>query len=194
MPCALCHLPNGAGHVESASLAWLPAAYIVRQFAEFRSRERRITVGDARARQFLSALKSSYAEEQVRAAAGGNTELLGSRIVELPVSESALRNRDAHSGFVAYVPEGSIAKGKILVTAAKGGGAACTACHGTSLHGLGDIPPLAGRPPTYLVRQLWNYRSDERRGSMSAPMQAIAARLRVDDMLAMAAYLASLPP
>src|SRR5580704_11396327 len=32
LPCALCHLPNGAGHVESASLAGLPADYIVRQF------------------------------------------------------------------------------------------------------------------------------------------------------------------
>lgn len=230
LPCALCHLPNGAGHVESASLAGLPSAYIIRQFAEFRSRERRISVGGEQARRFLTALKSSYSDEQVRAAAayysalaprpwievreagrvrvsavdpdslmrtavaGEHTELLGNRIIELPVSESALRKRDAHSGFVAYVPEGSIAKGKVLVTEATPGGAACTACHGQSLRGIGDIPPLAGRPPTYLVRQLWNYRSGERRGSMSAPMQAVAARLRVDEMLAMAAYLASLPP
>ena len=42
-PCALCHLPNGAGHVESALPAGLPADYIIRQFAEFRSGERRIT-------------------------------------------------------------------------------------------------------------------------------------------------------
>jgi cytochrome c553 len=33
LPCALCHLPNGLGHVESASLAGLPADYIIRQFA-----------------------------------------------------------------------------------------------------------------------------------------------------------------
>jgi cytochrome c553 len=230
LPCALCHLPNGLGHVESASLAGLPADYIIRQFAEFRSGERRITVGSARAQQLLSVLKSNYTEAQVRAAAmyysalaprawisvreakrvpvsvidpnslmrtapaDQGTELLGSRIVELPESESGLRNRDAHSGFIAYVPKGSLARGKVLVTRANQWGVACAACHGKTLNGLGGIPPLAGRPPTYLVRQLWNYQSGERRGGMSAPMRAIAARLRVDEMLAMAAYLASLPP
>lgn len=230
LPCALCHLPNGLGHVESASLAGLPVDYIIRQFAQFRSGERRINVGNARAQQILTVLKSAYSEEQVRAAAvyysalaprawiqvreakrvpasivdpnslmrtaltGRGSELLGSRIVELPESESGLRNRDAHSGFIAYVPEGSLARGKFLVTRANEWGVACTACHGKTLNGLGGIPPLAGRPPTYLVRQLWNYQSGERRGGLSAPMQAIAARLRVDEMLAMAAYLASLAP
>jgi cytochrome c553 len=229
-PCALCHSPNDFGHVESASLAALPADYIIRQFAEFRSGERRINVGDARAQQLLSALKSSYSDAQVRAAAlyfsaltprawirvretkrvpvsvvdpdslmrtalaGPGTELIGSRIVELPENESGLGKRDVHSGFIAYVPEGSLAKGRTLVTSAGEWGIACTACHGKTLNGLRGIPPLAGRPPTYLARQLWNYQSGARRGSMAAPMRAIAARLRADEMLAMAAYLASLPP
>lgn len=230
LPCALCHLPNGLGHVESASLAGLPADYIIRQLAEFRGGERRITVGSAGAQQFLSMLKSNYTDAQVRAAAAyysalaprawiqvreakrvpvsvvdpislmrtapadAGTEILGSRIVELPESESGLRNRDAHSGFIAYVPEGSIAKGKVLVSRTNQWGVACATCHGKTLNGLRGIPPLAGRPPTYLVRQLWNYQSGERRGGMSAPMRAVAAGLRVDEMLAMAAYLASLPP
>ena len=59
LPCALCHLPNGLGHVESASLAGLPADYIIRQFAEFRSGERRIGVGNAGTQRLLSALKSN---------------------------------------------------------------------------------------------------------------------------------------
>jgi len=230
LPCALCHLPNGAGHVESASLAGLPAEYIVRQFAGFRSGERHINVGGPRAERLLTMLKSSYTDEQVRAAAGyfsalaprrwisvreakwvpktvvdpdslmrtalvdHGTELLGNRIVELPESESGLRERNAHSGFIAYVPKGSLAAGKRLVAAADDRILTCTACHGKALNGLGGIPPLAGRPPTYLVRQLWNYQSGERRGGLAAPMQAVAARLRVDEMLAIAAYLASLPP
>jgi cytochrome c553 len=229
LPCALCHLPNGLGHVESASLAGLPADYIMRQFEEFRSGRRRITVGDAHAQQLLLTLKSNYTDAQLRAAAayysalaprawisvyeakqvpvsvvdpnslmrtalsGQGTELLGRRIVELPQDESGLRRRDSHSGFIAYVPEGSIARGKILTMTTEWG-VPCAACHGKTLNGLGGVPPLAGRPPTYLVRQLWNFQSGERRGSMSAPMQAISARLRVDDMLAMASYLASLPP
>ena len=230
LPCALCHLPNGAGHPESASLAGLPVDYLIRQFAEFRSGERRIAVGSAGAQQLLSALKSSYTDEQVRAAAayfaalaprawihvrevkrvpvsivdpdslmrtapaGQGTEPLGSRIVELPESESGLRNRDAHSGFIAYIPKGSLAKGKTLVTRANEWGVACTACHGKTLNGVAGVPPLAGRPPTYLVRQLWDFQNGERRGSLAAPMRAIAAQLRVDEMLAMAAYLASLAP
>jgi cytochrome c553 len=229
LPCALCHLPNGLGHVESASLAGLPSDYIIREFAEFRSGGRRIGVGNTGAQQLLSALKANYTDAQVRAAAlyysalaprawiqvrearrvpvsvvdpvslmrtalpDRSTELLGSRIVELPESELGLRKRDAHSGFIAYVPPGSLAKGRILTTISEWG-VPCAACHGKTLNGLGGVPPLAGRPPTYLVRQLWNFQSGERRGSMSAPMQAIAARLRVDEMLAIAAYLASLPP
>ncbi len=230
LPCALCHLPNGAGHVESASLAGVPVEYLVRQFAEIRSGDRRIQVGTPASAQFLNLLKTAYSAEQVRAAAayysalelrtwihvrevrevprsvvdaeslmrtaaaGGGAEPIGARIVELPISESALRKRDAHSGFVAYVPEGSVARGKALTAGTGGARAACAGCHGPKLLGLGDIPPLAGRPPTYLVRQLWNYQSGERRGSFAAPMQAVVAGMRVDEMLAIAAYLASLPP
>lgn len=35
--CALCHLPNGAGHPESANIAGLPANYIVRQMNDYAS-------------------------------------------------------------------------------------------------------------------------------------------------------------
>jgi cytochrome c553 len=135
-----------------------------------------------------------HVREAKRVPVSNGTEPLGSRIVELPESESGRRNRAAHSGYIAYVPEGSLSKGKTLVRRATEWGVACTACHGKSFNGQGGVPALAGRLPTYLVRQLWNYQSGERRGGMSAPMQAIAARLRVDEMLAIAAYLASLPP
>jgi cytochrome c553 len=38
--CAQCHLPTGAGHPESAGLAGLPASYIARQMAAFKSGDR----------------------------------------------------------------------------------------------------------------------------------------------------------
>ncbi|HMG78098.1 MAG TPA: c-type cytochrome [Xanthobacteraceae bacterium] len=38
--CAQCHLPSGDGHPESASLAGLPANYIIRQMATFKRGER----------------------------------------------------------------------------------------------------------------------------------------------------------
>ena len=230
LPCALCHLPNGSGHVESASLAGLSADYIIRQFDDFRSGARRINVGDAGASKFLTALKGSYTDDQVRAAAGyfaslapriwirvretrrvprsvvnpatlmriripgAGSEPLGSRIIELAEDDSKLIDRDAHSGYIAYVPVGSIATGRGLAAGAGDRRIACPFCHGRALTGLGYSPPLAGRPPSYLVRQLWNLRSGDRRGSLSAPMKAVASTLSIDEMLAVAAYVASLPP
>ena len=230
LPCALCHLPNGAGHVESASLAGLPVDYIVRQFDEQRSGARRIAVGNVGTAHFLTALKSSYSQDQILAAARyyasleprrwirvvetntvpksavdptslarrvipGGREPLGERIVELPENETALLNRDAHSGYVAYVPKGSVAAGKALVVAgAHGTGISCTTCHGPQLTGFGDMPPLAGRPPNYLVRQLWAFQNGDRHGAMAGAMQVVASRLSTDEMLAIAAYLGSLPP
>src|SRR5580704_9343557 len=39
--CGSCHLPTGTGHDESAYLAGLPATYIVRQMADFKSGARK---------------------------------------------------------------------------------------------------------------------------------------------------------
>jgi cytochrome c553 len=112
----------------------------------------------------------------------------------LPENETALLNRDAHSGYVAYVLRGSVAAGKTLVMAgAPGTGIPCNTCHGPELTGFGTMPPLAGRPPNYLVRQLWAFQSGDRHGAMAGAMQVVASRLSVDEMLDIAAYLASLP-
>lgn len=231
LPCALCHLPNGAGHVESASLAGLPAAYIERQFGDWRSGARRIGVGDRRATEFLTALKRRYTKAQVAAAAlyfsslepirwirvvesdsapsstvsaatlvrlprlHGASEPLGERIVELPEDPARLLIRDAHSGFVAFVPRGSLTVGRRLVTLPLPGVGlpACPTCHGADLTGA-SAPPLAGRGPTYLVRQLWSFQSGDRNGGFAAPMRVVARKLTASDMLAIAAYLASLQP
>ena len=45
----------------------------------------------------------------------GGTEPIGNRIVTLPQSPSRVELRDPHSGFIAYVPLGSLKKGKDLV-------------------------------------------------------------------------------
>jgi len=231
LPCALCHLPNGAGHVESASLAGLTSNYILHQLDDIRSGARQVTVGDPHAISLITTLKQSFASEQLPAAAryfsslkprawirvveatavpksfvdpntlmrlplpNGGTESLGRRIVELPESALGLVSRDSHSGYVAYVPEGSVAAGEGLVT--KGGPGrtlACASCHGPKLTGLGDIPPLAGRPPSYLARQLWAFQSGARAGALSAGMKPVVANLTEEEMLDIAAYLSSMPP
>ena len=73
----------------------------------------------------------------------GGTEPIGKRIITVPEDAERARRRDPHSGFIAYVPPGSIARGRTLAA----GGAKttnCTICHGEGLRGLGNVPRLAG--------------------------------------------------
>jgi cytochrome c553 len=102
--------------------------------------------------------------------------------------------RDPRTGFVAYVPNGSIAKGEALVTMGAGKTVACATCHGATLQGLGDVPALAGRHPNYIVRQLWNMQNGDRAGASAALMRPVVEKLSNDDMLAIAAYVASRTP
>lgn len=121
---------------------------------------------------------------------GGEMEPIGQRIVEVPVNEEQAALRNSHSGFIAYVPVGSIAKGAALVTAGGGGKTMqCGVCHGTDLQGVGPIPPLAGRSPSYLARELYDMQQGTRKGTMSALMKPVVEKLNNDDILAIVAYL-----
>ena len=103
--------------------------------------------------------------------------------------------RDASSGFVAYVPIGSIARGETLVRSGGNGRTiACGTCHGADLKGLGPVPPLAGRSPSYTVRQLFDMQQGTRKGPWSALMKAAVDKLTIDDMIAIAAFTASREP
>jgi len=127
--------------------------------------------------------------------AEAGTEPLGDRIIETPASvEAAEVLRDSHSGFVAYVPRGSIKKGEVLVTTGAGKVTACTACHGVDLRGLGPVPRIAGRSPSYLVRQLYDMQHGNRTGAWTPLMAPVVSKLSTDDMLVAAAYIASLEP
>jgi len=124
---------------------------------------------------------------------GGGTEPIGQRIVELPEDVARTELRDASSGFVAYVPNGSIARGR-AIAAGEAEVAACATCHGPGLHGLGPVPPLAGRSPSYTVRQLYDLQSGARNGAWADLMTDVVDDLSLDDMVALAAYTASLSP
>jgi cytochrome c553 len=133
-------------------------------------------------------------------------EPIGGRIVEMPQDEEQgdmLRN--PHSGFVAYVPPGSIRKGEDLVTTGgmkivagkivQGKTTACGTCHGLNLTGVvgADVPPIAGRSPSYLVRQLWDIQQGTRNGSQAQLMKLVVANLTPEDLIAIGAYVASRP-
>jgi len=128
-------------------------------------------------------------------AEGGGVEPIGQRILEMPEDLERTELRDARSGFIAYVPTGSIEKGRKLVESGGGGRTQpCAVCHGDDLRGLGPVPPLAGRSPSYLVRQLYDLQTGVRKGRWSPLMQAAVANLSVEDFVALAAYAASLEP
>lgn len=125
----------------------------------------------------------------------GGTEPIGDRIIETPENLGQTELRDAGSGFVAYVPPGSIDKGAALVVTGGGGKTtACGICHGQDLKGLGPVPPLAGRSPSYIVRQLVDLQNGNRNGRWSALMKPVVAKLSVSDMVSIAAYTASRKP
>jgi cytochrome c553 len=124
---------------------------------------------------------------------GAAKEPIGQRIIEVPENTQGTEVlRDAHSGFIAYAPVGSIKKGEALV--ANGGGGKttqCAVCHGAELLGLGPVPGIAGRSPSYLVRQLSDMQRGSRTGVWTDLMKPVVAKLNNDDMLSIAAYLAS---
>lgn len=122
-------------------------------------------------------------------------EPLGRRILELPDDLIQFESRDPRSTFTAYVPIGSLAKGEALV--ARGGPGKtfpCAPCHGPDLRGLGPLPSIAGRSPSYMFRQLYDFGHGARTGEWSPLMVQVVSSLDQDDMLAIVAYLASLDP
>jgi cytochrome c553 len=129
---------------------------------------------------------------------GNEQEPIGQRIVEIPEDAEQFASRDTRARFVAYVPEGSIKRGQVLATTGGGGRTLpCGTCHGgPTMRGVAVIglPPLAGRSPSYLVRQLYDLKHGARNGSQGVIMKSTVKDLTIDDMIALAAYMASLEP
>lgn len=224
--CGYCHLPDGQGRPENASLAGLSVPYFIQQMADFKSGARKSAEPKMGPPAAMIAVAKAATDAEVRAAAdyfsslkpkpwirvvesatalkthpaggmlvpdaAGGTEPLGERIVETPENLERTELRDDASGFVAYVPMGSIAKGEALVrTGGEGKTIACGICHGPDLKGLGPIPALAGRSPSYLIRQLYDMQHGARNGVWTDLMKGAVAHLNQEDMVNIAAFLAS---
>jgi cytochrome c553 len=126
---------------------------------------------------------------------GKDQEPIGMRIIETPKDVERFESRDARSEFLVYVPIGSVAKGEALArTGGDGKTTKCATCHGLELKGLGPIPGIAGRAPSYLVRQLYDFKSGARAGQGSPLMTGVVAKLDAEDVIDLAAYAASLAP
>ncbi|MCA0374768.1 MAG: cytochrome C [Gemmatimonadetes bacterium] len=229
--CAFCHLPDGAGRPENATLAGLPADYIVRQVRAFRDGTRRMSaaasprnsmhivaeavsdslVADA-ARYFagLTLHRRNRIVEAARIPAVRKAGLLyalrdeatrtpeesiAGRLIEVPDVLDRHELHDPTVEYITYVPPGSRLRGQALAARGPAGTAtACATCHGPRLLGVGAVPPIAGRHPSVILRQLINFRTGMRADSTALPMRAVVNPLSLDDMVALAAYVGGLPP
>jgi cytochrome c553 len=222
--CGSCHLMSGQGHPESADIAGMPAEYIIRQMNYFKSGARKeearmgpiaraVSDEDVRqAAEYFSAIKPSPFVKVIETATppktyisadarhrrimpDGGTEPIGRRIIQIPEDPMQVTIRNPHSGFIAYVPPGSIKKGEGLIKTGGGGKTIqCAICHGDALTGLGEVPRLAGLQPVYVARQLIQMQNGTSAGTNAALMKKVVAKLSEEDIIAISAYLGSLPP
>jgi cytochrome c553 len=229
MACGVCHRADGPGGPENASLAGLPAQYIVQQIADFKSGARTTSVPQRLPPQLMIKTATAVTDAEIEKAAayfsgltpratikvvetdsvpktrvagwflaalpGSEKEPIAGRIIEVPENLAHFEIRDARSQFIAYVPPGSIEKGRqFIATGGNGKSAPCTVCHGPGLNGVGPIPGIAGRSPSYIVRQLYDFQHGARTGPWSPLMAPNVINLTLGDMVAIGAYAASLPP
>lgn len=126
---------------------------------------------------------------------GNEREPIGERVIEMPIKpEDTELLRDPHSGFIAYVPMGSIRRGEALVRHGEGKTTPCGICHGADLNGMGPVPGLAGRSPSYVGRQLYDIQQGTRKGEWSELMKPVVSKLTNKDLVDITAYTASLKP
>ena len=226
--CGYCHLPNGQGRPENASLAGLPAPYIIQQIADFKSSLRKSSEPRHGPTSSMITYETKANEAEIQAAAAyfsgikpkpwirvvetdtvpkthvagwmlvvtepREMEPIGQRIIETPENLQQTELRDDASGFIAYVPLGSVKKGALLAKGAGGKTLPCAKCHAPDLRGHGNVPSIAGRSPSYMVRQLYNMQSGARAGKMAQFMKPVVANLSIEDMVSIAAYTSSLRP
>ncbi len=222
--CGSCHLMSGQGHPESADIAGMPAEYIIRQMNYFKTGARKeearmgpiaraVPDEDVRqAAEYFAGLKPNPFVKVVETATpprtyvsadarhrrivpDGGTEPIGRRVIQIPEDPMRTTIRDPHSGFIAYVPPGAIAKGKALAeTGGSGKTVQCAICHGDGLTGLGEVPRIAGLQPVYVARQLITMQNGTSAGTNAALMKKVVARLSEDDIISLSAYLGSLQP
>src|SRR3954463_7185338 len=205
--CAGCHYPNGKGRPQNAGIAGLDAGYLARQLKEMKAGTRKSAEPRKHnAQQMVDFAKAMTEAEVAQAAAyyaslhptvpirvvetdtvpalrsqegmwlpdpARPREKIGTRVIETPADVDREQLRDPHAGFIVYAPRGAVAKGKRLAATL-----ACAGCHGEKLTGNGATAPgIAGRSPSYLARQLYDFRQGSRHGGMAAAMQPVVAKL-----------------
>ncbi|MEP6789998.1 MAG: cytochrome c4 [Ramlibacter sp.] len=172
--CVTCHgqQGQGTGNGYFPRIAGKPAGYLFNQLRAFRDGTRHYTPMN----YLVAYLPDAYLQEIAGYFAG---------------------LRPAFAAFDApAVAAPVLERGRLLVT---GGDAArqipaCVTCHGLGLTGMEPgIPGLVGLRPSYITAQLTRWRTGDRRASAPDCMHRIVGRLADADVVAVSAWLGSLP-
>jgi len=222
--CGLCHYPSGQGRAENAGVDGFPVEYFIQQLKDFAAGNRKSADTRKQNTGAMASIAKAMTPEEMQASAeyyaalpfkqwikvqesttapktrinvglflaldGTETEPLGDRIIEVPLSaEMTETYRNPRSPFIAYVPLGAVKKGEALAKSAN-----CAICHGADLKGIGPVPTIAGRSPSYMMRQMYDMQQGTRKGMWTGLMKPVVANMSQDDLLDLAAYVASRTP
>lgn len=119
---------------------------------------------------------------------GGTAPIPAGEIVEIPDDNLRAEARDTRLTWTAYVLPGTLSRGKRLAATYQ-----CATCHGANLEGIGPVPALAGRSPSYAMRQLFDMKTGARRGPWAELMKPIVTAMSIEDLAAVSAFAASTP-
>ena len=227
--CGYCHLPDGQGRSENATIVGLPTLYFIRQLTDLGSGARHgalagwgpsVRMGEvakattreeaADAARYFGRMRAKRRYTVVErdkipgvyeagglyaAKPGADSEPLDGRLMEMSNDIERHELHDPGETFTTFVPLGSIERGRRIAAAAPAKSVTrCATCHGMDLRGIALVPPIAGRSPAYLLRQLIGFKTGARATATSAPMQLVASTLELGDMIAVAAYAGSRRP
>lgn len=170
--CASCHLQNGAGQpdVGIPRLAGLTSSYIAEQLNYFAT--------GARPDPVMSPYAAMLSPVQRSAVADYFASLPIPELSDIGPADTAMLNRgkklfldgDYHTGLLS-----------------------CSQCHGRTGLGVGDFSPrLAGQSADYVSQNLQQWRSGDLRDPKGNFMRAEASHLTQSDVVALAAFVASL--
>jgi cytochrome c553 len=176
-------------------------ANIAKGMTEDEIREAAAYFGSMKARPWIKVVETKTVPETSTSVglflpvAGGKQEPIGARIIEVPEDVEAVEVlRNPRVGFIAYVPQGYINRGAVLVTTGRGKTQPCGTCHGKDLRGMENVPGIAGRSASYLMRQMVDMRSGTRTGPNADLMKPVVGQMSNADLMAVAAYVASRAP
>jgi cytochrome c553 len=220
-PCGYCHLADGRGRPENASLRGLPAGYIVEQVEAFASLARRAASPGYAPTRYMAGVAHAIRPADLQAAAAyfsafepqSHTRIVEAATIPAAAAWHFVYRFDAsrQEALGARIVEGPVDRTRFALrdpetayiayvpegaigrgqAIAERGASGGPACAGC--HGKA-LAGIAGASPTYVARQLMGFRSRTRNDPGAAPMQAVAAHLTDAQIIDVAAFVGSKRP